>query len=74
MMKALPGISNVMLLMSIFWLMFSILGVSLLKGVLQTCDTDIALGRDACIDAGGSWGNFNNGINISFDSECLVHA
>ena len=66
--KAIPGIWNVMLLMSLFWLIFSILGVSLFKGMMQTCEIDITLDKDACLTEGGNWANFNNGMNVSFDS------
>ena len=53
--KALPGIWNVTMLVSIFWLIFSILGVSLFKGKLQTCDADPTLDKDACLASGGNW-------------------
>ena len=68
---ALPGIWNVTMLVSIFWLIFSILGVSLFKGKLQKCDTDIALDKDECIAQGGNW---VNDPNISFDSTSTVTA
>ncbi len=74
--KALPGIWNVTVLVSIFWLIFSILGVSLFKGKLQSCqnpDPDanpdpafIVLDKDLCLEAGGLW---LPDPNISFDSE-----
>jgi hypothetical protein len=66
--KAIPGIWNVLLLMSIFWLIFSILGVALFKGMLQTCDLDIALDKAECEANGGRWASYNNGMNISFDN------
>jgi hypothetical protein len=61
--KALPGIGNVTTLVSIFWLIFSILGVSLFKGKLHHCVCPDAeapcdmLSRDACLDVGYSWEN-----------------
>ena len=72
--KALPGIGNVTMLVSIFWLIFSILGVSLFKGKLHHCvcpDTDPPcdmLNRDACLDVGYSW---ENQELWSFDSTYL---
>ena len=70
--KALPGIWNVTMLVSIFWLIFSILGVSLFKGKLQTCDTDDSLDKDACLAMGYNW---VPDPFISFDStfDLVVH-
>ena len=71
-MKALPGIGNVTTLVSIFWLIFSILGVSLFKGKLHHCVCTDAeapcdmLSRDACLDVGYSW---ENSQPWSFDSK-----
>ena len=59
--KALPGIGNVAMLVSIFWLIFSILGVSLFKGKLHACSCPDAIApcdtlhRQPCLDAGYSW-------------------
>ena len=59
--KALPGIGNVAMLVSIFWLIFSILGVSLFKGKLYQCvcpSTDApcdTLYQGPCLDAGYTW-------------------
>ncbi len=61
--KVLPGIGNVMMLVSIFWLCFCILGMSLFKGKLHHCvclDAEAPcdmLNRDACLDVGYSWEN-----------------
>ena len=67
--RALPGIWNVTMLVSIFWLIFSILGVALFKGKLQTCDIDISLDKDVCLAAGGHW---IPDPYISFDSTWLT--
>ncbi len=61
--KALPGIGNVASLVSIFWLIFSILGVALFKGKLHHCVCPDAeapcdmLSRDACLAGNHSWEN-----------------
>ena len=57
--KAVPGIVNVMVLISIFWLIFAILGVSLFKGKLYSC-SDSAV--DALVDCVG---NFTSPIDNS---------
>ena len=71
--KALPGIGNVTTLVSIFWLIFSILGVSLFKGKFRACLCEGAaaacahLDRGPCEAQGYVWG-----LNqpYSYDSEC----
>ncbi len=63
--KALPGIWNVTMLVSIFWLIFSILGVSLFKGKLQYCSIDVSLDKTPCEEQGGVW---EKDPSISFDS------
>ena len=71
--RALPSIANVTLLSSMFWLIFSILGVSLFKGKFRAClceGADAAcahLDRGPCEAQGYVWG-----LNqpYSFDSEC----
>ena len=65
--KAIPGIWNVFLLLCIFWLIFSILGVSLFKGKNQWCDFDPTLDKDDCLAAGGMW---QRDPNFNFDSTC----
>ena len=71
--RALPSIANVTLLSSLFWLIFSILGVSLFKGKFRACLCEGAaaacahLDRGPCEAQGYVWG-----LNqpYSFDSEC----
>ena len=63
--KAIPGIWSVFLLMCIFWLIFSILGVSMFKGKNQWCDLDATLDKDACLANGGNW---LRDPNFNFDS------
>ena len=63
--KAIPGIWNVFLLLCIFWLIFSILGVSLFKGKNQSCDIDPTLDKDVCLASGGPW---QRDPNFNFDS------
>ena len=63
--KAIPGIWNVFLLLCIFWLIFSILGVSLFKGKNQSCDIDPTLDKDVCLANGGHW---QRDPNFNFDS------
>ena len=64
--KAIPGIWNVFMLLSILWLIFSILGVSIFKGKNQSCDLDPTMDRDACLASGGNW---LRDPNYNFDSE-----
>ncbi len=71
--RALPSIANVTLLSSMFWLIFSILGVSLFKGKFRACLCEGAaaacahLDRGPCEAQGYVWG-LNHSFN--FDSEC----
>ncbi len=72
--RALPSIANVTMLASMFWLIFSILGVSLFKGKFRSClcppstpaDDCAALDKAACVLGGGEW-RLNQGFN--FDGE-----
>ena len=66
--KAIPGIWNVFLLLCLFWLIFSIMGVSLFKGKNQSCDVDPTLDKDVCLAAGGTW---QRDPNFNFDSTCV---
>ena len=68
-MRAIPGIWNVFLLLCLFWLIFSILGVSLFKGKNQWCDMDPTLDKDVCLASGGNW---VRDINFNFDSTYSV--
>ena len=63
--KAVPGLWSVLVLLSLFWLVFAILGVSLFKGGARSCDIDAALDQPQCEAAGGTW---TRHPNFSFDS------
>ena len=63
--KALPSVWNVMMLVFLLWLVFSILGVSLFKGKLRYCSDDVLLSMVDCEAAGGLWQGRDG---VSFDS------
>jgi hypothetical protein len=78
--KALPGIMNVMTLILIFWLIFAILGVSLFKGKLYSCSDPAVESMEECLgnytvsDDGSTTADRNYWVNnpgFNFDSTLL---
>src|SRR5262245_52541659 len=69
--RALPSIWNVSMFISIFYLIFSILAVSLFKGRFQGCSISLSpyelpLDKTPCLLRGGTWGKLDE--NFNFDS------
>ncbi|OMJ72778.1 hypothetical protein SteCoe_28696 [Stentor coeruleus] len=65
--ESLAAIFNVIIVLIIVWLMFAILGVSLLGGKLYYCENSYLTYRPDCISAGYEWKsyspNYDNVIN-----------
>ena len=69
---SLPSMTNVLLVCSLFILIFSIMGVNYFKGQFFSCeiedfDMDLIVTRADCENNGGQWrnapANFDNTIN-----------
>lgn len=62
--ESLIAIVNVVIVLLIVWLMFAILGVSLLAGKLYSCENSNFSYEIDCIDAGYTW----NSLNPNYDN------
>jgi len=72
--KAIPGILNILLIMGFFFLLFGILGITFFKGRFYYCETGFLENEYAeietkwdCLNSGGTWirpdQNFDNIFN-----------
>ena len=69
MINSLPGILNVVLVSSFFFLLFATLGVSIFNGQFYQCEQDITLDQLQCLSQGYSWSNPSYGnFDTIFDA------
>lgn len=71
---SIPSMTNVLLVCSLFILIFSIMGVNLFKGKFYSCDEESLEGsgvkiddiitKDDCLKANGEWNN----VDANFDN------
>lgn len=67
-MESIKAICNVLVVIIIIWLVFAILGVSLLSGKLYYCTNNFFSDYDSCVKAGFSWKNTDSNFDNIFQA------
>jgi len=60
---SIPNLINVFLISILFYFVFGVIGLQMLKGCVSYCSTDITLDKMPCLDAGGEWMTPENNYN-----------
>ena len=77
MLASVPALANVLLVLFLFILIFSIMGVSFFKGMFGFCtesftgiaiDMSLIKTKQDCLDQGGIWKNSNNNFDNTINS------
>ena len=60
---SIPNLINVFLISILFYFVFGVIGLQLLKGSVSFCSIDETLDKLPCLDAGGTWETPDNNYN-----------